>query len=134
MSLRHVTEFLVTNDVERLQQAAVLSRERDQSLLKIVNVGRALNHENINLSYNALMVLAMVAAVPGITVNILSENLLITPGGVSKILDQLSSGRVVRGIRQSGLDLIIREPGQGCFMTEKGERIANVIVDALKIV
>src|SRR4051794_14765962 len=104
-----VSGFVKKQDVSRLRQQSERSNTRDRSLLKIINFGLILAHEEMALSTNALMVLALVAATPGIGVSQIAQTLHLSPGGVSKLLDQLSTGRMVRGERQPGLDLIQRE-------------------------
>lgn len=127
-----VSKPLTPETVERMQNEARQNKDRAALLLRLMNFGIALNDEGINLTQNALTVLAAIAAVPGIRLTRLSLHTRITPGGTSKILDQLSIGRMARGVRQPGLGLIQRESGEGCFLTPEGERIVAIILDALE--
>jgi DNA-binding MarR family transcriptional regulator len=125
-----VVEFLRDKDISQINQVAEARKKRDQALLRFVNMVLALNHEGIDLSTNALMVLCLVSMTPGIGITQLAQALRLTPGGTSKIIDQLSIGRVVRGERQAGLNLVQREAGQGCFLTPNGERVVDLIAVA----
>jgi DNA-binding MarR family transcriptional regulator len=131
MSARDL-EFLDAKAIERSRQEQARRSQRDDALLAIVNVGLAIEHADYGLTWPATMVLLFVAMAPGSNAALIAKWLRLSPGGVSKIMDQLSIGRMVRGERQRGLGLIERTEYGVVTLTAEGEKFVEQIAGAVE--
>jgi DNA-binding MarR family transcriptional regulator len=113
----------------------------ETDLQRIRAAGEALQIVRIedrkDIGVQALLALFFIATGAGRRVQDIADLLGVTPGGASKILDDLSDGRMVGGQRQPGLGLISRRGEERKHrhdlpvLTPKGVRRIRQIAAAL---
>lgn len=123
--------FLDANAIERTRQEQARQRQLDDALRAIINVGLVIEHAGYGLTWPATMVLLFVSMAPGSNAALIAKWLRMSPGGVSKIMDQLSIGRMVRGERQRGLGLIERTEYGVVTLTPEGGKFVEQIAGAV---